>query len=95
MCIMYLAIKDLGRDVVAQLRELPTTQEKIRMYQEYLRTCHVEGIHLESRYDDIGLPLGQFPNEILEHYRLRTFSEYSGECAGINATLSLHKYKLA
>ena len=67
---MYLAVKDLGHDVVAQLRELPTTQEKIRVYQEYLRTCDVEGVHLESRYDDIGLPLTQFPYEILEHYRL-------------------------
>jgi sugar phosphate isomerase/epimerase len=67
---MYLALKELGHDAVRHLHALATPAAKIRAYFGYVRAAGVEGIHLEDRYETLGLALTDLPHDQLAPYRL-------------------------
>lgn len=67
---MYLTLKNLDRNMVAHIQELPTRKEKIQAYHNYVSSFDIEGIQLESRYNELGLSIDELPYDILEHYRL-------------------------
>ncbi|MBN1969724.1 MAG: sugar phosphate isomerase/epimerase [Candidatus Delongbacteria bacterium] len=67
---MYLAVKEFGNDLSRKIALEKEQNLKWKEVELFLKQLEIKGLHVESRYDSMGLKIENFPDSILSEYRI-------------------------